>query len=164
MIPNLYIKKYQKMLGNPPFPSTWPSWLFFGFPTTNAPCPNVSHRSGPQRRYFVLVTKTWGVFPMAYGAKLTHSHRIHGTLIFTYSWLFCKGWKMVNVGKYTIYGSYGIGGFWPPIRKNISRIKLDHFRQGFFSENEKHVWNHHPTRNPGSNISHPKAFPIGGIC
>ena len=31
------------------------------------------------------------------------SHRIHGTGIFTYIWLIF----VVNVGKYTIYGSYG---------------------------------------------------------
>ena len=38
-----------------------------------------------------------------------HSHRIHGTGIFTYIWLIC----MVNVGKYTIHGSYGFNGECP---------------------------------------------------
>ena len=35
---------------------------------------------------------------------LCHTHTIHGTGIFTYIWLIF----MVNVGKYTIHGSYGL--------------------------------------------------------
>ena len=37
-------------------------------------------------------------------AVFFHSHRIHGTGIFTYIWLKC----MVNVGKYATHGYYGI--------------------------------------------------------
>ena len=44
-------------------------------------------------------------------------HRIHGTGIFPYIWLIF----MVNVGKYTIHGSYGDGwgSFFPRIREKL---------------------------------------------
>ena len=42
--------------------------------------------------------------PAGWMGEQVHSHRIHGTGIFTYIWLIF----MVHVGKYTIHGSYGI--------------------------------------------------------
>ena len=40
---------------------------------------------------------------LIFGIGGSLSHRIHGTGIFTYIWLIVT----VNVGKYTIHGSYG---------------------------------------------------------
>ena len=47
--------------------------------------------------------KRFGIFFRHRIVFLDVCHRIHGTGIFTYIWLN----SMVNVGKYTIHGSYG---------------------------------------------------------
>ena len=56
------------------------------------------HKSASRDTFldFFFNTENSGVYSL--------THRIHGTGIFTYIWMI----SMVNVGKYTIHGSYGI--------------------------------------------------------
>ena len=71
---------------------------------------------------------------------------------------------MVNVGKYTIHGSYGIGGFWPPIRKIFVESKWIIFARDFSvkMKNMYETTTLHGTREVTYPIQRP--FPLVGYA
>ena len=106
-----YIKPFKKNLwNNPAFHVTSTVFFFRGSIIRTKKWFNIRR---PRRRPCSIpgssfVEPSWPTFVSRQrNADDWGTHRIHETGIFTYIWLIF----MVNVGRYTIHGSYGIGGW-----------------------------------------------------